>query len=82
MNYRATCAIIALLTTSSHAKQGVYIVEPFSCEVALLNYHHLTETVKENNPPFVQTQLELSLRLTREELAEHSECNSTVSEVK
>ena len=49
-NVLATGALIALLTTSSYSKQGTYIVEPFTCEVALANYHHLTRTTKENNP--------------------------------
>lgn len=70
-----TGATIALITLQTlNAGQGTYIVEPFSCEVELANYHHLTETVKNDNPSFVQSQLELSLKLTIEELAEHSEC--------
>jgi hypothetical protein len=72
-NIIATGAILALLTTSSFAK-GLYIVEPFSCEVALADYHHLTKTTKENNPQFVQEQLEQSLQVTIEALAKHAEC--------
>jgi hypothetical protein len=63
-----------LLISSLEAGQGTFITEPFSCKVALANYHHLTKTTKENNPTFVQEQLELSLKLTIEELAEHTEC--------
>ena len=73
-NPLATCAIIALLPIMSHALQGVTIIEPFSCEVALADYAHLTEAVKENNPKFVQEQLEISLEAVTKELAEHSEC--------
>jgi len=68
----ATGAIITLLSTLSLAK-GLYIVEPFSCEVALADYYHLTKTTKEN-PQFIQEQLEASLKATIEALAEHSEC--------
>lgn len=63
-----------LIPMVAHAKQGTYIVEPFSCEVALANYHHLTITTKENNPQFVQEQLIVSLEAVTQELAEHSEC--------
>lgn len=73
-NIIATGAIIALLSTSLLSK-GLYIVEPFSCEVALADYHHLTKTTQENNnPQFIQEQLEASLKATIEALAEHSEC--------
>jgi hypothetical protein len=68
-------ALFFLISPSiTHALQGTFITEPFSCEVALANYHHLTKTTKENNPQFVQKQLEISLKLTIEELAEHAEC--------
>ncbi|CAA6801041.1 MAG: Unknown protein, partial [uncultured Sulfurovum sp.] len=73
-NVLATGALIALLTTSSYSKQGTYIVEPFTCEVALANYHHLTKTTKENNPNFIQEQLVVSLEAVTQELAEHAEC--------
>ena len=63
-----------LLISNAQAGTGTFITEPFSCEVALANYHHLTETTQNNNPKFVQEQLELSLKLTIEELATHSEC--------
>ncbi len=58
----------------AHANQGVYIVEPFSCDVALADKKELLRSTKENNSNFVQEQLELSLKLTLEELAEHAEC--------
>jgi hypothetical protein len=68
-------SIMALIVPMAiHANQGVYIVEPFSCDVWLADYAHLTEAVKENNPKFMQEQLELSLKLTIEDLAEHAEC--------
>ncbi len=57
-----------------HANQGVYIAEPFSCDVALADKKELLRSTKEDNPQFVQEQLELSLKLTLEELAEHTEC--------
>ena len=63
-----------LLISNLEAGQGTYITEPFSCEVWLADYAHLTEAVKENNPQFVQEQLELSLKLTIEDLEAHSEC--------
>lgn len=40
-NYLATCAFIALLPITSHALQGVTIVEPFTCKVALADYAEL-----------------------------------------
>jgi len=63
-----------LLISNAQAGTATFITEPFSCEVALANYHHLTETTQNNNSEFVQEQLELSLKLTIEELAEHLEC--------
>ena len=56
------------------ANQGVYIVEPFSCDVALADKKELLRSTKEDNPKFMQEQLELSLKLTLEELVEHAEC--------
>jgi len=53
---------------------GTFIVEDFDCKVALANYAELQRSVKENNPKFVQEQLEPSLKLTLEALAEHTEC--------
>jgi len=70
----ATGAIIALLPILAHAEQGTFITEPFSCEVALADYHHLTSTTKEDNPKFMQEQLEISLKAVTQELAEHAEC--------
>ena len=70
----STCAIFALLQSTATAKQGVYIVEPFSCDVALADFKELSSNLLEDNPNFVQEQLELSLKLTLEELAEHTEC--------
>lgn len=58
----------------AHAKQGVYIVEPFSCDVALADYAELSRSVKEDNPQFKQEMLEISLKAVIEELAEHAEC--------
>ena len=58
----------------ANADNGTYINEPFTCEVALANYHHLTKTTKENNPKFVQEQLVVSLEAITQELAEHLEC--------
>ena len=63
-----------LLISPSMALQGTFITEPFSCEVAIANYNHLIRTTKENNPKFVQIQLEISLKAVIKELAEHSEC--------
>jgi len=61
------------IPTLAQAK-GIHLVEPFSCEVALADYHHLVESTQENNPQFVQEQLQQSLQLTIEALAEHEEC--------
>ena len=73
-NIKNTTLLFFLLISNLEAGTATYITEPFSCETALANYHHLTKTTKENNPQFVQDQLELSLKLTIEELATHSEC--------
>jgi len=69
-------ATLPLFLLISNAQAGIatYIVEPFSCEVALANYYHLTETTQNNNPQFIQEQLELSLSLTIAELTAHTEC--------
>ena len=45
-NLLATCAIIALLPILATAKQGVYIVEPFSCDVALADYAELQRVLE------------------------------------
>lgn len=68
-------SIMALIVPMvAHAKQGVYIVEPFSCDVALADYAELSRSVKEDNPQFKQEMLEISLKAVIEELAEHAEC--------
>ncbi len=68
-------ALLLLISPSiTHALQGTFITEPFSCEVALANFQHLTKTTKENNPTFVQEQLEVSLKAVSEDLAKHLEC--------
>ena len=56
------------------ADQGVYIVEPFSCDVALADYKELSRSVLEDNPKFVQEMLEISFDGVTEALAEHTEC--------
>jgi hypothetical protein len=66
--------VLSLFIPTLVQAKGLYIVEPFSCEVALADYYHLTQSVKENNPQFIQEQLEESLQVTIEALAEHSEC--------
>ena len=71
---KSTAFFLLISPSITHALQGTFITEPFSCEVWLADYAHLTEAVKENNPKFVQEQLELSLKLTIEDLAEHAEC--------
>jgi hypothetical protein len=71
---KKTTLPLFLLISSLEAGQGTFITEPFLCEVALADYHHLTKTTKENNPKFVQEQLELSLKSVSEELAKHAEC--------
>ena len=63
-----------LLISNAQAGTAIYITEAFSCETELANYHHLTKTTKENNPQFIQEQLELSLSLTIAELTAHTEC--------
>ena len=73
-NIKNTTLPLFLLISNAQAGTATFINEPFSCEVALANYYHLTETTQNNNPQFVQEQLELSLKLTIEELAEHTEC--------
>ena len=45
-NLLATCAIIALLPILATAKQGAYIVEPFSCDVALADYAELQRVLE------------------------------------
>jgi hypothetical protein len=69
-----TALFLLISPSMTHALQGTFITEPFSCEVALANYHHLTKTTKENNPKFVQEQLELSLKSVTQELKDHQEC--------
>jgi len=63
-----------ILISTLNAGSSNFIVEPFSCEVALADYYHLKESTQENNPKFVQEQLQQSLQLTIEALAEHKEC--------
>jgi hypothetical protein len=69
-----TALFLLISPSMTHALQGTFITEPFSCEVALANFHHLSKTTKENNPTFVQEQLEISLKSVIEELAKHSAC--------
>jgi uncharacterized membrane protein len=66
--------IVSMFAPTLAKAEGIHIVEPFSCEVALADYHHLKESTQENNPQFVQEQLQQSLQLTIEALAEHEEC--------
>lgn len=61
----------------AHAKQGVFIVEPFSCEVAIADYKHLKVSTEDDNELFIQEQLITSLLAVEKELLEHSECNVT-----
>jgi len=47
-NRLSTGAVIALLPLLLQAK-GLYIVEPFSCEVIVADYHHLVESTQAMN---------------------------------
>lgn len=80
-NRLATGAIIALLPLLLQAK-GLYIVEPFSCEVALADYHHLVESTQANNPKFKQEQLERALEAVTQELELHGECGGVEHDAK
>jgi hypothetical protein len=66
--------IVSMFVPTLAKAKGIHIVEPFSCEAALADYYHLMQTTQENNPQFVQEQLQQSLQLTIEALAEHEEC--------
>ncbi len=69
------CAIFALLQTPLKANQGVYIVEPFSCEVALADYAELQRRL-EVTPrtdwkyPIFLNEYESIIEV----LAKHTEC--------
>ena len=59
----------------AHAKQGVYIVEPFSCEVALADYAELQRRLEVTartdwKYPIFLAEYETTVKV----LAEHAEC--------
>jgi hypothetical protein len=74
-NLIATGAIIALLPILATANQGVYIVEPFNCEVALSDYAELQRRL--DVTPRTNWKYEIFLfeyEAVAEELEAHAEC--------
>ena len=73
-------AVLALIVTLTmvHAKEGVYIKEPFSCDVALADLKELQRAVKETHKSDFKYKIFLEeLEAVKNSLKKHSECSAT-----
>lgn len=67
----SVCVMI-LLPIMAEAKQGIYIIEPFSCDTETKNYYELKRVLALDIPDFQREMQELDLNLTTQSLIENN----------
>jgi len=69
--------LVTVASISANAKEGVYIKEPFSCDVALADLKELQRAVKETPKSDFKYKIFLEeLEAVKNSLKKHSECSA------